>query len=235
MAEKHIIDTGTGEKLSARLHSADSDRWIFFCHGFGSNKEGSYERRAERAVKEGFNAVRFDFRGNGESDGDFIEQNLSSRMKDLESVIDYFGPDRYVLFGSSFGGKVAFHTAIRRDPEAVIGRSPVTYNDIMSDYREEIEEKGVVEKIEGKKVDERFFEDFDKYSFSETAKKIESPVMIFHGDEDRLVDIENSWVAADELNVDVSVQKFVGEGHSFSDRAEQNMMDLMFCWLRNVL
>lgn len=235
MAEKHIIDTGTGEKLSARLHSADSDRWIFFCHGFGSNKEGSYERRAERAVKEGFNAVRFDFRGNGESDGDFIEQNLSSRMKDLESVIDYFGPDRYVLFGSSFGGKVAFHTAIRRDPESVIGRSPVTYNDIMSDYREEIEEKGVVEKIEGKKVDERFFEDFDKYSFSETAKKIESPVMIFHGDEDRLVDIENSWVAADELNVDVSVQKFVGEGHSFSDRAEQNMMDLMFCWLRNVL
>lgn len=235
MAEKHIIDTGTGEKLSARLHSADSDRWIFFCHGFGSNKEGSYERRAERAVKEGFNAVRFDFRGNGESDGDFIEQNLSSRMKDLESVIDYFGPDRYVLFGSSFGGKVAFHTAIRRDPESVIGRSPVTYNDIMSDYREEIEEKGVVEKIEGKKVDERFFEDFDKYSFSETAKKIESPVMIFHADEDRLVDIENSWVAADELNVDVSVQKFVGEGHSFSDRAEQNMMDLMFCWLRNVL
>jgi len=86
------IELNNGEEVAAVHHKADSDKWVFFCHGFGSDKEGSYEHRCERIVEEGWNAVRFDFRGNGESDGDFIDQNLSKKIEDLKSVINFFEP-----------------------------------------------------------------------------------------------------------------------------------------------
>ena len=51
-----------GERIAAAHHAADGDRWLFFCHGFRSDKAGSYEERCERAVEAGYDAVRFDFR-----------------------------------------------------------------------------------------------------------------------------------------------------------------------------
>lgn len=235
MTESLRVKVEKNQELSVRYHPAGSDRWIFFCHGFGSDKEGSYEERAERAVKEGYNAVRFDFRGNGESDGDFIKQNLSSRIEDLKAVIDYFEPESYVFFGSSFGGKVVFHASLETEPEAIITRAPVTYNRSMEDYREEIRQKGEVEKIPDKKVDISFFEDFDTYSFNDISEEIDIPVLIFHGSSDDLVDINDSFKACKNTGTDTTLQKFHGEGHSFTETAEEKMKDMTFSWLRNVL
>ena len=230
----HRIRSGNDEDVAAVHHEAESDRWIFFCHGFGSNKEGSYESRAEKAVEEGFNAVRFDFRGNGESDGDFIDQSLSSKIRDIEAVIDYFEPDSYIVFGSSFGGKVALHFTAENDPEAVIGRAPVTYNSIMDKYRSVVEEKGEFTHHEGATIDEGFYEDLDTYSFEECAGKIDVPVFIFHGAADSTVHIENSVEALGELETDVFLQKFEGEKHSFSVKAEQKMQETLFNCLKNI-
>jgi len=231
MPEKHFIEVESGEKVSAIHHGSDTDRWIFFCHGFGSNKQGSYEGRCERAVDEGFNAVRFDFRSNGESDGDFIEQTLSSRIEDLKATVEYFDPEEYVLFGSSFGGKVVFHAAKDLEPEAVIGKAPVTYNEIMEKFRAVVENKGRFEYIDGKPIDNRFVEDLDSYSFEDVVENFDIPVAIFHGGADTTVHHEHSFRAADELETDVMLQKFEDEKHKFSDEAEEKMRDRMITWL----
>lgn len=236
MAQKHFLEVEKGEEVAAVHHEADSDRWIFFCHGFGSDKEGSYIGRCERAVEEGFNAVRFDFRGNEESDGEFIEQTLSSKMKDLEKVVEFFDPERYVVFGSSFGGKVGLHHSAK-DPEveAVVVRAPVTYNSIMERYRNVVEEKGEFEHHEGATIDQRFFEDLDRHSFDPVAGKIDPPVAIFHGAEDTTVHPENSFEAAADIRADVTLSKLKSEKHRFSEEAEQRMKDQMFKWLEAVL
>ncbi|MFB6291886.1 MAG: alpha/beta hydrolase family protein [Candidatus Nanohaloarchaea archaeon] len=234
MPEKHFIEVENDEEVAAVHHEAPGDRWLFFCHGFGSDKEGSYVGRCERAVENGFNAVRFDFRGNGESHGKFIEQTLSSKIADLKSVVDYFSPQSYVFFGSSFGGKVAFHASQELEPGAVLGRAPVTYNSIMEKYRSVVENKGEFTHHEGATIDQRFFDDFDTYSFDEVAETLEVPVAIFHGGADTTVHIENTWNAADALETDVTVQKLAGEKHHFSDAAEQKMQDIMFYWLETV-
>lgn len=225
---KHIVEVENSEEVAAVHHEAESDNWIFFCHGFGSNKQGSMEKRAEFFQENGFNAVRFDFRGNGESDGNFIEQNLSSRIRDLKSVVEHFEPEKYVLFGSSFGGKVVFHATKDLAPEAVIGKAPVTYNSIMDKFRAVIEEKGRFEYIDGKPIDERFVEDLEGYDFSDVATSQTVPVTIFHGGADTTVHPENSFKAAQELDTDVSVHKFEGERHSFSDEAEKKMLETMY-------
>ncbi len=233
MTEKHLIEVENGEKVALIHHENNSDKWIFFCHGFGSNKEGSYENRAEKMVEEGWNAVRFDFRGNGESDGEFIDQSLSSRIEDLKAVVEYFKPEKYVLFGSSFGGKVVFHAATELEPENVIGKAPVTHNEIMDKFKAAVENKGEFEYIPEKPIDQRFFNDFEQYSFDNIADELDIPVAIFHGAADTTVHPEHSFNAAETLDTNIMLQKLEGEKHSFSETAENYMIDQIISWLHN--
>jgi alpha-beta hydrolase superfamily lysophospholipase len=234
MTSKHSVEVEDGEEVSAVHHSADSDKWIFFCHGYGSDKEGSYEERAKRAVEEGYNAVRFDFRGNGESDGDFIDQSLSSRIADLEACINFFEPEKIYLFGMSFGGKVVSHATEEMDIEALILKSPVTYNSIMDKFREVVEEKGTYTHFGDKTIDERFFEDFDTYSFEEVTSGLGVPVAVFHGGADTTVHFENSAEAVKAFETEALLYKLEGEGHSMSDGGEKKLKDMMFAWLDQI-
>lgn len=234
MTSKHSVEVEDGEEVSAVHHSADSDKWIFFCHGYGSDKEGSYEERAKRAVEEGYNAVRFDFRGNGESDGDFIDQSLSSRIADLEACINFFEPEKIYLFGMSFGGKVVLHTTEDLEVEALVLKSPVTYNSIMDKFREVVEEKGTYTHFGDKTIDERFFEDFDTYSFEEVTSGLDLPVAVFHGGADTTVHFENSAEAVKAFETEALLYKLEGEGHSMSDGGEKKLKDMMFAWLDQI-
>lgn len=235
MTSKLDIETGDRQKISAIHHKSDSDQWIFFCHGFGSNKEGSYEGRCEKLQEKGWNAVRFDFRGNGESDGDFIDQNLSTRIEDLKAAVDYFDPESCVVYGSSFGGKVVLHFAAQDERvKAVISRAPVTYNEIMSKFRGVIQNKGKFEYIDNKPIDQRFFDDFDQYSFSDIKENLNVPVAIFHGSADTTVHTKHSFNAAQELDTDVSLFKLKDENHSFTERGECFMREEMVSWLDNI-
>jgi pimeloyl-ACP methyl ester carboxylesterase len=227
-----VLDEQT---VSTTHHPAASDRWLLFCHGFLSDKSGSYESRCERAVEEGYNAVRFDFRGSGESDGEFIESTLSTRIEDLRAVIEHFSPPSYALFGSSFGAKTAFHAA-RDAPrlEAVIARSPVTYNRAFDPYREAVETDGVLRHDADHAIDERFFVDFDTYDFESVAEHVDVPVAIFHGTADESVPIADSFEAAATLETDVCLGKYVDEGHRFSGAAEARLREQAFGWLETV-
>ncbi|NUB93993.1 alpha/beta hydrolase [Haloterrigena sp. SYSU A121-1] len=134
------IAVADGETIAAVHHEAPGDDWIVFCHGFLSDKSGSYERRCRRAVEHGYDAVRFDFRGCGDSDGRFVEQTLSDKLADLRAVLDYFAPPSVVLFGSSFGGKVALHAAVDDERVAAVAtRAPVTYDRAFDEYRAIVE------------------------------------------------------------------------------------------------
>ena len=232
--KKHFIEVENSEEVAAVHHEASSDQWVFLCHGFGGNKGRGNKDRAQAYNELGWNTVRLDFRGNGESDGEFIDQGLSSRIKDLEAVIDYFEPEKCVLFGTSFGGKVVFHTAIENDVDGVIGKAPVTYNEIMNKFEQVIEEKGRFEYIDGKPIDERFMRDLKKFSFSDVEEQLDIPVFISHGSADQTVHIENSLNAIRNLDTDVEFQKLKGVKHSYTREGKIKMNSAVKAWLSNL-
>lgn len=234
MTEKHFLEVEDGEEIAAVHHKTDSDRWIFFCHGYGTDKEGSYEERAEMAKEEGFNAVRFDFRGNGESDGDFIDQSLTSRINDLKTCIEFFEPENIYLFGMSFGGKVVLHATEDIEVEAIVLKSPVTYNSEMDKFREVVKEKGTYTHFDDKTIDKRFFEDLDTYSFEDVVSNMDSPVAIFHGGEDSTVHFEKSSKATEAFQTDVMLYRLEGETHFMTDEAEEKLRDMMLAWLNQI-
>jgi len=225
------IEIKDGEKVKVAHREVDSDTWVFVCHGFGGNKERQSEY-LELAEK-GFNVATLSFRGNGESDGEFIDQDLTSRIADLKTVVEHFEPEKTVLFGTSFGGKVAFHASRELEADAIIGKAPVTYKEIMDKFRKVVENKGRFEYIDGKPIDESFFEDFDSYSFEDIADEIAVPVAIFHGADDTTVHTEFSFKAAEALDTSVMLEKIEGEKHSFSENGKDYMLNEMVSWLKN--
>ena len=232
MPTHHRIPVTDGESVAAVHHPADGERWLLFCHGFGSDKQGSYERRCERAVAAGYDAVRFDFRGVGESDRSFPASTLSTRLADLRAVADGFGPETYAVFGSSFGGLVALHAAARDDRiAAVVCRSPVTDLSVYDERARRVREDGPIEHPSGYTVDERLFDDLNAFDTGAAAERISVPVAVVHGAEDDVVPPEGSFATAARLDGAVLVRQVAGEGHVFSEPAEELLWRVTLDWL----
>lgn len=235
MPTDHRVPVTSNESLAAVHHPAPSSAWIVFCHGFISDKSGTYETRCARAVTAGYNAIRFDFRGCGDSDGRFVDQTLSTKLTDLQAIVEFFDLDRYTVFGSSFGGKVAFHAAIK-DPRitAVATRAPVTFNATFDRVRAEVSKDGTYEYGPNHRIDHRFFDDLATHPFSDVIDGLAQPTAIFHGADDESVDPTDSFRAAKHLTTDVMLAKYQHEGHRFSTAAEARLHDDLFNWLTTV-
>ncbi|XP_022866642.1 uncharacterized protein LOC111386412 isoform X5 [Olea europaea var. sylvestris] len=117
-----------GEKLVGLLHETGSMEIVVLCHGFRSSKETSTISSLAVALEnEGISAVRFDFAGNGESEGSFQYGNYHREVEDLRSVIEYFtGVKRTIIaiLGHSKGGNVVLLYASKyHDIHAVVNVS----------------------------------------------------------------------------------------------------------------
>lgn len=230
--DTYRIGSSDGE-IEAVHHGQGSGPYVFLCHGFGSDKEGSHRERAEFLAENGFSAVRFDFRGNGGSTGEFAEQTLSSRMEDLVSVVRYFEPEDYALFGSSFGGKVAYFASDQLNSELLTGRAPALLDRVMNSYRVQVDRNGVIELFDGKSLGSDFFEDLDKYSFGEV--ELRCPFQIFQGGSDIYVPVQQSREALTSLDTRIEYHELPAERHSFSEEAESEMRQLWLAALRRHL
>ncbi|CAI0387320.1 unnamed protein product [Linum tenue] len=109
--EKRVtISNKHGEKLVGVLHDSGSKEIVAVCHGFQSTKDNTNMKKLAKAlVKEGISAFRFDFAGNGDSEGTFGYGNYWREADDLHSVVEYFaGKNRVVsvILGHSKGGNV---------------------------------------------------------------------------------------------------------------------------------
>ena len=86
------------------------------CHGFMANRtHDMFERITNACVERGIAAVKFDFDGHGESDGEFSDMNVYSEILDAAKIIEYvrtlsFVTDIYIVGhsqGALVGGMIA--------------------------------------------------------------------------------------------------------------------------------
>ncbi|PIN02730.1 putative esterase [Handroanthus impetiginosus] len=87
MQQKVTILNKRGEKIVGVLHESGSTDIVVLCHGFRSSKDNSTMVNLAAALEnEGISAFRFDFSGNGESEGAFQYGNYSSEAEDLRAL-----------------------------------------------------------------------------------------------------------------------------------------------------
>lgn len=94
-----------------------------FCHPFAEEKLWThrvYVNFARELAKRGYAVLRFDYMGHGDSDGDFSDSNLETRLSDINCAIDTLikkvsGTNNIGLLGMRYGALLAGLIAEQRD------------------------------------------------------------------------------------------------------------------------
>jgi len=87
---------------------------IFFLHGYASDMDGTKSAHlAQWARERGQSMLRFDMRGNGLSKGNFDDFTLQDWLDDACHMFEHHTSGPQIIVGSSMGGWLAFHLAMR--------------------------------------------------------------------------------------------------------------------------
>jgi alpha/beta superfamily hydrolase len=106
------------DELFGVLHLPGDGRapGIIMCHGFTGHKAETHRLFVEAArefARHGLAVLRFDFRGSGDSGGEFREMTVSREIEDAQAALEYLSsrpeadPGRLGVLGLSLGGCVA--------------------------------------------------------------------------------------------------------------------------------
>jgi alpha/beta superfamily hydrolase len=121
--EKVTIDSA-GLKLAGVVHTPDNLKKgarlpaFVICHGFGGHKDGPQQMWTANKLNEwGYVALRFDFRGCGESGGPRGNVIGLEEVDDAKAAVSFMAsradvdPNRIAISGTSYGAAVAIYTA----------------------------------------------------------------------------------------------------------------------------
>ena len=120
-----LLETN-GERIFTIEHhpeQSEPDKAYIFVHPFAEEKLWShrvYVTTARAFCKRGVLVARFDFRGHGDSDGEFLDSSLDGHISDINAVIDhikssYPSVSKIGLLGLRLGGSLAVLAAQTRD------------------------------------------------------------------------------------------------------------------------
>jgi uncharacterized protein len=222
-----------GHGIAAVLSTPDTPttHLVVLCHGFLSGKNSTTNRTLTRLLNDrGMATFRFDFFGQGESDGPFEEITTTLALHQTQTALDLVtarGYDRVGLIGSSFGGLVAILTAAqRRDVICLALKCPVV------DFAEELRLTMGVEELarwhatdtipnfmggqDRVRLNYDFYEDCLKQIAYGPAEQITAPTLIVQGERDECVPLHQSRRLHDVLSGPKRLDLLPGADHQFT-------------------
>jgi pimeloyl-ACP methyl ester carboxylesterase len=222
------------EKLSAYLYNplANGKYMLVICHGFRGAKEngGKIFAFAEKLQKLEMGVLAFDFRGSGQSEGDFASITLSRQADDLQQIIDYVHTQYslpIILLGRSFGGStiLAGGSGDPRIAGYILWSTPVlmqqTFSAILpNEYR--LMEQGNTVKIKDESgeyvLQPELVTDFYQHKMDAYLRNIGiRPVLIIHARDDEAVDPSNALYMQERLP-NSCLHIVDNAGHRFLDK-----------------
>lgn len=224
------------QEISGFIHRPSADPglpWVVLCHGLLSSMESpKFRILADALCAEGIAAVRFDFRGCGQSEGDLRESTVSGRVADLQAVLDHFRDDRgmrgpHGVLGSSMGGYVSLLTfTTREDLQAVCVWATPFDLQRLSDNRDHPELA---------KLGPAFFEDLSRHDLLLLAPKIHH-LVVLHGECDEVVPQSHALLLHQHASDPKELHIFPGGDHRFTDPQQRaRAVELSIRWLKKHL
>lgn len=199
-----------GEKIAGTLHlpKRSAGCGVVFGHCFTCSRHTRIIRQiCIELATEDVLALRFDFSGNGQSEGEFTESTYSKQINEMQiaaGVIADKGAQCIGLAGHSMGAVIAVLTAVRtRTVKAVCalaGRLSglnVTHFFSKKQLKELEDTGGVSFNSRGRslQLSTHFFADAKQYDLPETVKKLQTPLMVVHGDADEIIPVQDAYLA----------------------------------------
>ena len=240
MDEQITFDNHLGEQLAGTLHrpeGGDSQVGVVLGHCFTCSRHTSILRDlAESLAEAGFVALRFDFSGNGQSQGVFSESTYSKQIGQVKAGMGLLreqGVQWTGLAGHSLGAVVAVLTAAEQDEVGAVcafaGRiSGLTPRHFLSSQQiEELDRTGSVHfQSRGRalKLKDEFFSDAGRYQLPKIVAGLKVPLLVVHGDADEIIPVEEAYKARDANPDTVALEILPGADHMFSDRRQRRQV-----------
>lgn len=218
------------EKLAGVLEGTGT-KGVIFSHGFTGNKdEWGRFLKATLVVAKDFRVLRFDFSGNGESEGKFEESHFSKETDDLLSAIAFMkeqGCTSIGLYGHSMGGAVSILAAAREKVQAVATSAAVVYPNParMAKFARE---------WVNKELPTEFLENVANTNVLQAVSKINAPLLIMHGDRDTIIPVEEARQLYAHAKEPKKLVIINGADHDFEGQVEQLAKE-MAEWMKKYL
>jgi len=207
MDQKIFFKNSLGTKICGTLSSTKSKLIVMICHGLGSNKESSLFRNLRKEINSiGIATFSIDLFGHGESGGNYEDITVTEVVDDITKAKDELKKKGFKEIGfvghsiGGFGGLIVES----RDKEfkflALISPSSKYYYreiftsglHLIKEWREFNKKKVFLQDTRKSGFKFAFFKDYAKYNRFELFDDVIIPVMIIHGQEDKLVPYEKS-------------------------------------------
>ena len=254
MEEAMTFTDPDGHKISGILAKPEkkTDRIAVFCHGFLSNKNSATNRAlTDILVPQGIATFRFDFFGQGESEGPFENITVTTALRQALAALDLVkakGYKKIALVGSSFGGLVALLTAAKNPKLLCLAlKCPVPdfpemlkleFGDKeMAEWKKTGTIPNVVPGAGGRiKLSYEFYEDCTRHSGYDAAKAVAAPTLIVQGSAYEYVPIHQCRRLSEALAGKCSLVVLPGADHHFSNPSHfTDMTTLLAQWVADYL
>jgi putative redox protein len=243
-----VVLDSVGVRLRAHVarppESATPRRFgLVLCHGFPSGPRGAansaetYPDLADRlAADAGWVVLSFNFRGTGDSEGDF---SLGGWLTDLRTAIDHLleheGTEDVWLTGFSTGGALAICAAA--EDERVAGVATMAAPADFDEWAEDPErflayarEVGVIRSTAFPPDATKWATELRETRASSAVGKIPPrPLLIVHGSEDDIVPVIDARQLADAADGAVELRVLTGAGHRL--RHDPRAIAVLLGWL----
>lgn len=201
---------------------------ILFLPGYASDMDGTKAVALDTfAAERGLPMLRFDYSGTGSSEGRFVDGTLERWTDEATAILDQLTEGPVLLAGSSMGGWIALHLALRR-PERVHALVGIAAAPDFTDWGYTADEKATLQRDgrleqpnphgpEPQLTTLGFWESGERMRLLDTEVAIDCPVRLIHGDCDEDVPLDVAFRLKDGLRSgDVQVAVIKGGGHRLS-------------------
>jgi len=259
---KPVVFENEGEYIVGILHLPDglgkgekTAPAVVMLHGFTGHKSEAHRlfvHVARALCNAGFIVLRFDFRGSGDSDGEFEDMTVLKEVSDASRAISfllsfpYTDPERMGVIGLSMGGRVAAIIASRDKRIKFI----VLYSAALIPLRKKF--LSLLKKEDWKRLEEGeaisigggwylrkpFFETLDSPTPLQILDKIKVPVLMIHGDSDEVIPLKESikgYEMLKKLNRKNELYIIKGGDHTFTEKKHtREVMEKTLNWLNSL-
>ncbi|XP_057537421.1 uncharacterized protein LOC130815092 [Amaranthus tricolor] len=237
--QKITVLNNQNEKLVGLLHDTRSKDLVIVCHGFTSSKEQHIMVNICCALeKEGISAYRFDFSGNGESDGLFAYGNYMKEVEDLRAVVEHFNSANHIvsaIVGHSKGGDVVLLYASKYHDIPVVVNLSGRYDlkkgiseRLGEDFMERIKKDKYIDVQSQKtgkvlyRVTEESMMDRLNTDMHEASLRIDKNCRVFtvHGSADEIIPVEDAYEFS-KIIPNHKLHIIEGANHSFTEHQDE--------------
>jgi len=224
-----------GKRLAYRLREGRSPT-LLFLPGYASDMEGTKALALDAfAEQRGLAMLRFDYSGTGSSEGMFEDGTLGGWLDEALFMLDNRTDGPVALTGSSMGGWIGLHVALRR-PERIAALIGISAAPDFTDWGYSDPQKATIRNTgklelpnpygpEPHLITRGFWESGEALRLLHAPIAINCPVRLVHGDADAEVPLATALKLLEKLrSADVQLTVIKGGEHRLSKPNELEAM-----------